>query len=282
MLIRMRARLFASLALGLTVITGCADLFGPQLPEGAQPLVPLAVYERWWDMTRICAGRRGDFTDVRWHVVPGRTSVRYRGQHYDGLTLGHDIILSQDATQSGDLVRHEMLHVLLGTSGHPREYFVRRCGGIVVCGWTGCETESADARPDPAALSVLPSALTIRAHVEPAPPSLSIEQGAFRLVIVAANPTGNPLVVTLPAPGDDGPPPSFSYEYQTSGYLAWFDDRAWANEDAFFAPYEAKTRVFDFWIAGTPYHSPFRGNYTFRGAYGDVWAAPLTIRFPEQ
>ena len=31
------------------------------------------------------------------------------------------------------VVRHEMLHELLGRGDHPAEYFQRRCGSVVIC-----------------------------------------------------------------------------------------------------------------------------------------------------
>jgi hypothetical protein len=35
--------------------------------------------------------------------------------------------------EQGALVRHEMLHDLLGRGDHPAEFFQRRCGAVVYC-----------------------------------------------------------------------------------------------------------------------------------------------------
>ena len=72
---------------------------------------------------------------VTWFVVPGHSSFIYGTVQYDGYWWNgvHWIILAGDKVENGMIVRHEMLHELLGRGDHPAEYFQQRCGGVVVC-----------------------------------------------------------------------------------------------------------------------------------------------------
>ena len=107
----------------------------PELPAGAEALTPLAAYADWWRATEECAGRRGDMSRVSWFVVAGHTSFVYGDGQYDGYWWNgvHWIILAGDKVSNAMIVRHEMLHELLGRGDHPAEYFQRRCAALVVC-----------------------------------------------------------------------------------------------------------------------------------------------------
>jgi hypothetical protein len=123
----------AALLLGL----GCREVIvlPPELPATAQPLAPLSVYEAWWRATEECAGLTGNLSRVRWFVVPESDSFTYRGGRYDGYWWDevHWITLASAKVQAGAIVRHEMLHDLLGRGDHPAEFFQRRCGTVVYC-----------------------------------------------------------------------------------------------------------------------------------------------------
>ena len=131
----------SSVALGATlaIAGGCRDLplalATPELPAGAESLAPLATYADWWQATEQCAGLHGNMARVTWFVVPNRTSFVYDDVQYDGYWWDrvHWIILAGEKVTDGMVVRHEMLHELLGRGDHPAEYFQQRCGGIVVC-----------------------------------------------------------------------------------------------------------------------------------------------------
>ena len=131
----------SSVALGATlaIAGGCRDLplapAAPELPAGAEVLVPLATYADWWNETEQCGGLEGDMSRVTWFVIPNRTTFVYEDGQYDGYWWNgvHWILLAGDKVANGMIVRHEMLHELLGRGDHPAEYFQERCADLVVC-----------------------------------------------------------------------------------------------------------------------------------------------------
>lgn len=121
---------------------GCRDLTlapaPPELPAGSERMVPLTRYADWWRDTEDCAGIDGDFSRLSWFDVPGRTSFTYGGVQYDGYWWNgvHWILLAGDKIADSSIVRHEMLHELLGRGDHPALYFQERCAGVVACNET--------------------------------------------------------------------------------------------------------------------------------------------------
>ena len=108
----------------------------PDLPRGAEPLEPPPPdYAAWWAATEQCAGRTADISRVTWFAMPGRTSFTYQDGQYDGYWWNgvHWILLAGDKVQNGMIVRHEMLHDLLGRGDHPAKWFQERCAGVVEC-----------------------------------------------------------------------------------------------------------------------------------------------------
>lgn len=103
-------------------------------PVGAEPFNPdRAQYIIWWREVEACSGLRGDFDDVNFFVVPGVTAMVWGNQVVNGVWLEEDnkIILAEGHVDDADTVRHEMLHALIILPGHPREYFLARCGPLV-------------------------------------------------------------------------------------------------------------------------------------------------------
>src|SRR5689334_17031160 len=125
----------------VAALSACRDLSlaaaptPPALPDGAQELAPLATYAQWWQDTEDCAALRGDMSRVTWFVVPNRTSFRYQDASYDGYWWNgvHWILLAGEKVTNAMLVRHEMLHELLGRGDHPPEYFQGKCAAVVLC-----------------------------------------------------------------------------------------------------------------------------------------------------
>ena len=76
-------------------------------PEGDVPLEPPAVYREWWAKTQACSGLTGDFDRIRWS--------------------DHHIFLASEWSMDEMVVRHEMLHDLIGRPGHPTPPFGRGC-----------------------------------------------------------------------------------------------------------------------------------------------------------
>ena len=135
---RLRLALSGTTLFILVLATGsCRDFVvqPPPLPESAQALAPLAVYQSWWTETEECSGASGALARVHWFVVPESNSFTYQGVRYDGYWWSdvHWITLASTKVQDPYIVRHEMLHDLLGRGDHPAEYFQRRCGGVVAC-----------------------------------------------------------------------------------------------------------------------------------------------------
>jgi hypothetical protein len=271
--------------LALPLLAAC-DLTGPALPAGAVQFVPPAVYQQWWQLVEACSGSAGSFAGVLWYRVPGVGAIPLG----DGTSVNarwdasqNRIILAGDTEYAGDLVRHEMLHALLRSGGHPRKAFIARCGGVVVC-TEACIAEAGPApQPDPGAKVVAPSALDIGVEVTPAAPSSSVNGGNFMMVVTASNSSAAPVIVRLPPSGDAGPSVSFSYDIVGSPISSSYDMRAEVPEVTRFGPLETKRFIFDFHIGvdHSRYYEP-PGNYQFNGAYGGVWApnAPRVVVSP--
>lgn len=90
-------------------------------------MTPPAVYQEWWAKTEACSGLRGEFERVRWSVVAGHSFPCASGKcagHWEG---SHDIYIAEDWTMNEMVVRHEMLHDLIGRPGHPDPPFGSPC-----------------------------------------------------------------------------------------------------------------------------------------------------------
>lgn len=96
-------------------------------PTGDSPLDPPAEYREWWAKTEACSGLSGDFDRVRWQVVAGHSFDCPSGQCVGHWESNHEIYLSEDWAMNEMVVRHEMLHDLLGRPGHPTPPFGHGC-----------------------------------------------------------------------------------------------------------------------------------------------------------
>jgi hypothetical protein len=267
--------------LGTGAIVSCGDAATAPLPSGAQQFTPPEVFRRWWALTEQCSGLTGDYDAVAWYVVPGAASIPGPdGSPVQGTwELKHDrIVLAGDAQLAGDLVRHEMLHALLRAADHPRDAFIGKCGGVVVCIGPCLKEAGTAPPPDPGAVPADPSALEVTVTLEPESDDPSQIGGHFIMWVTARNPTDQALVVTLPPPGDGGPGVGFQYLLDSDWITAPYKVRAQAPEMTRFAPRETKRFAFDFRVSastGTPGRYDIApGIYRFAGAYGDHWADP--------
>jgi hypothetical protein len=90
----------------------------------------------WWSEVEACSGISGDFDDISWYVVPGENPFQVKGfdrpvaGYWDG--AADRIVILQWVPSVKHLVRHEALHALIRLRGHPAEYFVERCGSLVI------------------------------------------------------------------------------------------------------------------------------------------------------
>ena len=115
------ARLF--LAAGLLVtLSGCG--FDP---VGDVPLQPPAVYQEWWAKTQACSGRTGNFSRISWSTIEGYSFPCSSGECAGHWRTNHHIFLAGDWIMDEMVVRHEMLHDLIGRPGHPDPPFGVGC-----------------------------------------------------------------------------------------------------------------------------------------------------------
>jgi hypothetical protein len=148
---------------------------------------PLPQYALWWRLTERCSQHSGDLEALNWYVVPGATSFGSEELQGEYSSHSHRIVLAGRSTRDGQLVRHEMLHALIGKPGHPAEYYQRRCGGIVAC-----EGQClSDGGPRPAVDSSGPvvnaADLSVTARADSTAPSLSRDSGWVALTIEVQN-----------------------------------------------------------------------------------------------
>ena len=263
-------------------LSGCISPTAPPLPPGAELFAPPSVYKEWWNLTEECSGLSGDFARIAWYRVPAADAIPLGdGTMVQGFwePAAGRIVLAGASQGYGDLVRHEMLHALLNSVGHPRDAFIGRCGETVTCA-ARCIREGGPApQPDPAARAIAPTALQIGVELIPSQPSYTVNDGNFRMVVTARNGSAGPVIVQLPPSGDAGASLSFSYEIVGNGARKEYNVRADVPEVTRFAAYEMKRYIFDFHIGsgGTRYDLP-PGTFQFKGAYGEVWAPnPPTV-----
>jgi len=260
----------------LPLLAACESATGIPFPDAAVRVNAPAIYRQWWAMTEACAGRKGDFDAVSWYVVPGVWTIpdadNAVGVWY---SAGNRIVLAEREARWGDVVRHEMLHALLGkrVSGHPRAEFVGKCGGVVDCADTCLQDGGPPIPPQAGAVTIDPSAIEVNVAVTPSAPSSDTLDGYFSMIVTARNPATHPVVVRLPESGDAGPPPSFSFRIGQGGYQISYDMRAEAPEVTQFAPGETKQFVFDLHNVAGPYRYDMGpASWSFNGAYGWHWA----------
>ncbi|MFN0179479.1 MAG: hypothetical protein ACKVZ0_11830 [Gemmatimonadales bacterium] len=96
-------------------------------PEGAVPFDPPPLYREWWSATESCSGRRGAFDEVTWAYVPGRAFACPSGACVGRWEPGSRVYVAQAYQDHELVVRHEMLHALIGRAGHPDPPFGQGC-----------------------------------------------------------------------------------------------------------------------------------------------------------
>lgn len=113
------------------ILSACGTEPSP-LPPGATAMAVHPEYATWWQSTEACSGITGNFASIEWFEVPNTSTFQSEAGIVVGLwekSSGQNrITIAGDYVDNELVVRHEMLHALLGRQGHPSEYFVTRCG----------------------------------------------------------------------------------------------------------------------------------------------------------
>lgn len=121
----------ASLALAALVLGGCSYEPTSALPDGAVSFTAPTEYLAWWDRTSQCSELSGNMAKVEWYVVPNVATFSTAEGEKVGIRVKTgdriQIVLAGQYQMHEMVVRHEMLHALLGTPGHPDVYFTERC-----------------------------------------------------------------------------------------------------------------------------------------------------------
>jgi hypothetical protein len=271
-------RLRIRLALAILALTGaCVVLTEPAFPVDAVRISAPARFAAWWKVTEACSGLTGDFASVGWYVVPSER-VTVAGNQFDGYTWtdgGARIVLARTMVTEGELVRHEMLHVLLQRGGHPAAFFRERCGDIVAC-VPGCSEEAGAYRqPTHADPIIDPTALTRGATITPTSVSLSRDSGWMSIVVAARNDRPYPVWVRLPPSpelGDDARE-RFWIESPAFGRYGEFDSREFFP----FGPGQTRRIVIDK-KAYVPGWSDIKvGHYTFTAGFSSARTGPISF-----
>lgn len=115
----------------LIPLLGCSTDSLSALPDGAEAFTPPAEYQAWWASTEGCSAINGNFSRIKWYVVPGVSTFATEEGEKVGIRIksGDDvsIVVAGNYVEHEMVVRHEMLHALLNKPGHPPEYFQDRC-----------------------------------------------------------------------------------------------------------------------------------------------------------
>jgi hypothetical protein len=204
-----RTRAVFAALLACAWLAACDRVVGLPTPPDAVAMQPPAAYALWWRMAQACSGKSKPMSDVEWYYVPNATWVELGGHEFNGYWLGEPdrIVVAGHDTLAGDLVRHEMLHALIGhvAPGHPRYYFADVCAGIVACVDWCAQDAGGPALPPPTAPVVAPSALDVSVRIDSGTPSIGAGSGWIAVVVNARNPdTTGVWVSLLHVPGSPG------------------------------------------------------------------------------
>ena len=204
----MRQRMSSSAARVTLILSGllsqalaCRDISAPDVPWTAVQTTPPARFALWWQLTETCSGVPGNYSSISWYVVPNTTTLSYQGRQVYGYWLGNPdrIVLADYYHNNGPIVRHEMLHVLLHRTGHPRADFLTACGGVVACDGA-CVADAGGTAPPPASAPELqPREVGTRFDVMSLPPAGVADTVPVAVMVTITNPRTEPVWVRLAA-----------------------------------------------------------------------------------
>jgi len=273
------AAAIVAVSLGLAA---CEGLVAP-LPSDAEEFSPPAVYSTWWKMTEACSGKTGSLGAITWFKTTQALRDSRTGEPAGGYwnSFTNRIVLTTAAVLDGGSVRHEMLHSLLRKGGHPRNQFLGKCAGTVVCQGACIRDAGPYSQPSETPIHVPGDSIDITVDIEPRNPNSAHDGGFFSMTVLVRN--RSTRWVTVPSyysqifPGYDS---TRTFEIDVRGPTGGisvpetrFDPSEWI-----FAPGETKRQVFDFAMGNDlrAFKLP-PGNYIARGGYSDYWSTHSTF-----
>ena len=265
-----------AIALLACALSSCASLLDLVMPRGAEEMSPPAVYARWWQLTESCSGRSRDLASIRWYRTPGSSFI-HDGEPAAGLSFGNRIVIAQEYLYDGPIVRHEMLHALLGDGGHPRSAFLGSCAALVYC-FDKCARDGGPWTASSSYQLIAPDSLDVGVAVD-----LTSAPDGDRWLnewVTVRNPRARAIVVVAPGP----PRTPNTFEYQLWGPFGGIQGGLLAGDSSvlFFAPFESKRWLFEYRVGSTlsQYTVPIMippGTYGARVAYARKWSTMDTI-----
>jgi hypothetical protein len=112
-----------ALALGILSVASCSSFE----PTGDHSMTPPAEYRVWFEKTQACSGLTGDFDRIKWYVVDGQDFDCPSGKCVGRWNDDHTIYVARAYSENEMVVRHEILHDLIGHPGHPDPPFGNPC-----------------------------------------------------------------------------------------------------------------------------------------------------------
>jgi hypothetical protein len=112
-----------------------ADAVAPEVLH--QQFDPPAEYRAWFQSTESCSGLGGDFDRLRFFRVPGGEFACPSGMCVARWTDEHHIYVAEAFVHNEMVIRHEMLHDLIGHAGHPDPPFGASGCGLTWTSWSG-------------------------------------------------------------------------------------------------------------------------------------------------
>lgn len=165
----------------------CSDVFEPEFPPNAVLIQPPPQYRIWWEVVESCSGVTRSFDAVSWYRVPLGQGLTVQGETAAGAWFADEnsIAIGDGWRVVGSLVRHEILHAILQTGAHPKEFFRDACGDEVLCGRDCLEDVVL-----PNAIPLAVEQLNVDATLFPRFPSLGRDGGTAVVVVRVRNPYG--------------------------------------------------------------------------------------------
>lgn len=180
------------------------------------------------------------------------------------------IVLATNAIANGRIVRHEMLHALSRSRGHPASLFRARCDGVVRCD-EACKGETRGVPRTSTAIRVPVDSLRIAIAIYPAQPSSKVDDGLFQVIVSVKNPASHEVVADFRTAD-----PAIAVSVSPGDLRLIADHEVGDPHLAIFGPGERKQYVFDLRAGDPSSRIAFAPrDYRLTGYFDGLFAAPL-------